>query len=211
PALVYGPVCCTGPPFTHGDHVHYNRVIRQKGQEMAGTPASEQDWESIMIPELTFTGKVAKSLPLYASPDNGITWWWLGAIPLILSVGLFLKRKKPTTLPHSSAVVTDHAITFQGMDYQLSPTAVAVLRLLLARDEEVPSAELMKVLGKPDLDYASQVRAKNQVIRSVNLELRAIFRIAADPIQQSVSPTDRRIKCYRFDHALFNGVKFILS
>lgn len=137
--------------------------------------------------------------------ESRLSWEWaLLAFPAI-GVTLFLrkrsgKRKKPSR----KAILTSNGLRYKEVDYSLSATARNVLNLLLSESEDVPSSKIMELTSKPGLDYPNQVRLKNQVIRTLNIELRSIFRTNDDLIQQNSSDIDRRIKCYRVDRNWFD-------
>lgn len=137
-------------------------------------------------------------------PDQSFSWAWaLLGLPGLFAVFVMWNKNRPKEIITSKATLINNGIRFKEIEYSLSPTAFKVLSLLLSEPEDVPSSKIMEVTSRPGLDYPNQVRLKNQVIRTLNLELRSIFRTNEDLILQTSSAVDRRIKCYWIERSRF--------
>ncbi len=133
-----------------------------------------------------------------------VRWWWsLAALPIVLGGLVVWRRARKPKSERPQASLRKEGVVFMGIEYPLEPAALAVLNLLLTEPGDVTSARIMEFTSKPGLDYPNQVRQKNQVIRSLNLELRSILRTSSDLIVQTEAPNDRRVKCYRIDRSWF--------
>ncbi|MFZ9981083.1 MAG: hypothetical protein ACO3FI_03530 [Cyclobacteriaceae bacterium] len=137
-------------------------------------------------------------------PVTTKSWYWgLLVIPGLAALFLFRKKVVKKNKQSEKAVVNKTGLRYKEVDYSLSSTASTLLQLLLSEQQEVPSSRIVEITSRPGLDYPNQVRLKNQVIRSLNLELRSIFRTNEDLIRQTSSAVDRRIKCYKIDRSFF--------
>ena len=190
--------------FTYKDHFY-----QYTSANMHLRRGSGQSFVLFRIPLKKFSQESVKVLPIY-NVENSQSWMFaLLIIPVTLISGYFVLLQKRKKLNEPRARLTEDGIFFDSMTYSLNAVGMKVLNLLLSRPQDVPSSEIMEITSKPGLDYPNQVRLKNQIIRSLNLELRSIFRTNNDVIQQTSSSIDRRIKCYSIDRSWFDEQKNI--
>lgn len=195
-------------PYQFLDYFIYKDHFYQYASEnMHLRKGSEQLYALYKVPLNQFLNNPEKVLKIYIS-ENKISWIWsLLVLPLIMVPWSLIRAQKPKMVNKTKAILTSNGISYHSTEYALSPVALSVLTLLLSREIDVPSAEIMELTSKPGLDYPNQVRLKNQVIRSLNLELRSIFRTNEELILQTSSAVDRRIKCYCIDRTWFEDIK----
>lgn len=131
---------------------------------------------------------------------------WLGGITLI-GVGVwFSKRNKSNGQVPANAekpILTKEGLLFQNQLHPLDRGETAILELLLKADREIQTADLLDVIGRPELDYTHNLRVKNQMVEALNLKLRSILRISENPISILRSPMDKRIHVYQIKKDLF--------
>ena len=192
-------------PYENLEHFIYkDHFYQYVSSNMHTRRGSTQTFVLFRIPLKKFLKQPDRTLPIYDVEKSKSWIWSLIIIPFLLIPGYFIWNQKQKKLIRPKAILNKGGLSFNSMDYALSPVALTVLRLLLSRDQDVLSSEIMEITSKPGLDYPNQVRLKNQVIRSLNLELRSIFRTNDDIIRQTSSPVDRRIKCYCIDKNWFD-------
>ena len=191
-------------PYENFEHFIYkDHFYQYASSNMHARRGSRQTFVLFRLPVDKFLQEPDRILPIYNTEQLKSWLWSLLLIPLILIPGFFIWSQKQKMLIRPKATLTKDGLSFNTMEYSLSPVTLTVLKLLVSREQDVPSSEVMEITSKPGLDYPNQVRLKNQVIRSLNLELRSIFRTNEDIIRQTSSPVDRRIKCYCIDKGWF--------
>lgn len=193
-------------PYQFLDYFIYKDHFYQYSSEnMHLKNGSEQRFALYKIPLDKIINEPERVIPVYLTSTRMSRIWLLLIFPVALIPLYLLRSKTKNGKSTSKAIMTNEGISYRSMQYTLSPVAIAVLKLLLTAEEEVPSSEIMEITSKPGLDYPNQVRLKNQVIRALNLELRAIFRTNEELIHQTSSAADKRIKCYYLDRSWFEN------
>ena len=181
--------------FIYKDHIYF--------YEQENNHISRQDLVIIRVP-LSVVADASAPYDEFYVPETTSGWYWaLLCIPGLTAFMFFRKKVATKYTVIDKAIISEAGLRYKRVDYFLSATSCKLLQLLLSEKEDVPSSRIMEITSRPGLDYPNQVRLKNQVIRSLNLELRSIFRTNEDLIRQTSSAVDRRIKCYTIDKSFF--------
>lgn len=185
--------------FIYKDHFY-----QYTSENMHLSIGSAQLFTLYRIPLDQFMKEPERILPFYTE-EKQIQWWWFLIIIPILGIPLLLILfKRPKKEIKTKAMLTSGGITYNSTHYAIGKVPLDVLKLLLS-ENQVQSSDIMEITSRPGLDYPNQVRLKNQVIRTLNLELRSIFRTNEELIHQTASTADRRIKCYSIDRRWFEN------
>ena len=190
--------------FIHDGYLYYY-ALPNSTVKLLYVHQFQSNLNFLRYPVKNVTRELISSEPFHT--NETINWWWLllAPLPIVLGGVLLIRKKRNGSDQQNQAVVLGNRVRYKSTDYPLEPAAAAVLELLLSSNEDVPSSKVMALTSRPGLDYPNQVRQKNQVIRSLNLELRSILHSGKDLIIQTESPEDRRIKRYRIDRSYFSN------
>lgn len=88
--------------------------------------------------------------------------------------------------------------------HKLEQKSLAILKRLLETEGDVFSADILEMVQNPNLDFSHNTRVKNQIMNTLNMELKTLLGEKEDIIQIERSPIDRRIKTYRIRKELFD-------
>ena len=155
----------------------------------------------LIIDEEDFFGPVISENRLYTNPS-----YWMGisvrllvsALMLALAVWLLVKwlRKR------NKVQVLENGLRYKNKFVEFDKRQIQVLQLLI-NHLEVPSGDILALVEREQYSPAHNERLKVQLVKDVNLKLKALFGEHDDLIKNFKSRKDRRIRVYKISRQYF--------
>jgi hypothetical protein len=151
-----------------------------------------------VVPKSAFLENPIRVEALYRK--DGFPWQkslaLLGLIALMAGLFFFLKKNKTSK---ELIAFQNKSLSYQGRTIHLEPEAAALLEMLLQSNGSVSSGEVIRLLENPSLSEAHNFKVKNQVVESLNLNLRTLLNAKQNLIETRRSDEDKRVKSYTVD------------
>lgn len=193
------------PPFILEGKVYYYRLLSNTPKKYSASPF--YDLEFCSAPAETFTGELIGVQDFYESTYLSTAWLYIlllmGTVGITGGLTVYLRRRTSRIKHARKLTVTKDGVVHGGIVHKLEEKSLAILNKLLQTEGDVYSADIMEMVQNPNLDFSHNTRIKNQLIASLNLEIRTLLGEREDVIQMVRSPIDRRIKTYRIRKELF--------
>ncbi|MFM7193152.1 MAG: hypothetical protein ACKOYP_00015, partial [Bacteroidota bacterium] len=188
-------------PFYRNGSIHYYHAIDRE----RGLPETEQLVEFRSIDLEDFLGPVTGEAPLFFPTNSGPSFPWWGYLLLALLPGGIIALKKFRNQAKPLAELTAEGIRYRSTLHELDPSAHAILQVLLNHDGAVSSDALVAAIRNPNLQYSHNNRIKNELMRQLNVQLRAILNVKEDLITSTFAGKDKRFRWYTLDRSRFRS------
>lgn len=153
----------------------------------------EFELKSVSIPE--FLGQKTGEENFYSEDWKLLNDWRFWSVMLIL-VTYLTYRLSGGIKTGPRLELTETGLRYKSKDYEIPPVHLTVLKKLYEAGGPVPSAEILRLVENPGLQYSHNNRVKNEVIQRLNIQLQSILNTKEELIRLTSSESDKRYKWY---------------
>jgi hypothetical protein len=160
----------------------------------------EFELKSVSVPE--FLGQKTGEEIFYAEDWRLLKDWRLWSAVLML-VGFLTYRLSGGIKTGPRLELTETGLRYRSKDYEVPDVHLSVLKKLYEAGGPVSSAEILRLVENPGLQYSHNNRIKNEVINRLNIQLQSILNTKEELIKLTSSDADKRYKWYELRREWF--------